>query len=177
MHVRRANYRAIWRRTVFSLGALFLAHMVMAGSASLNHPVSPSSDEIQWMTRPAAPQALSFVGHDHMRLHIGLLHTALRYGDAAKDILTGVKLVAAQTARIGHTSQHPSSLHRTTKGLMMMNTDLIIALCCTSSTRVLERVSSSFLYARSVHVLQHSTIHYFILSRSDDRPTASWNTV
>ena len=56
MHVRRANYRAaIWRQTVFSLGALFLAHMAMAGSANLNHPVSHSSDEIQWMTRPDAP--------------------------------------------------------------------------------------------------------------------------
>ena len=77
-HVRRANYRAaIWRRIVFSLGALFLAHMAMVGSASLNHPVTHSSDEILWMTRPAAPQASSFVGPDHMRLHIRLLHTAL----------------------------------------------------------------------------------------------------
>ena len=121
MHVRRANYwAAIWRQTVFSLGDLFLAHMAMAGSASLNHPVSHSSDEIQWMTRPAAPQASSFVGPDHMRLHIGLLHTAL-YVDAAKDILPGVKLVAAQTARISHTSQHPSSMHMKTKRLTMLH--------------------------------------------------------
>ena len=126
MHVRRANYRAaIWRRTVFSLRALFLAHMAMAGSASLNHPVTHSSDEILWMTRPAAQQASSFVGPDHMRLHIGLLHTAL-YVDAAKDILTGVKLVTAQAARISHTSQHPSSLHMKTKSLMMMNIDLML---------------------------------------------------
>ena len=111
-----------------------------------------------------------------MRLHIGLLHTAL-YVDATKDILTAVKLVAAQTARISHTSQHPSSLHMKTKRLMMMMSEhrSHVALCCTSSTRVLERGSSSFLYARSVHVLQHSTIHYCILS--DDRPTGSWNTV
>ena len=48
---------------------------------------------------------------------------------AAKDILTGVKLAAAcaQTARISHTSQHPSSLHMKTKaGLMVINIDLIL---------------------------------------------------
>ena len=101
--------------------------MAMAGSASLNHPVSHSSDEIQWMTRPAAPQASSLVGPDHMRLHIGLLYTAL-YVDAANDILTGVKLVAAQTARISHTSQHryPSSFNMKTKRLMMMKIDLML---------------------------------------------------
>ena len=124
-----------------------------------DYPASHFSVEIQWMTRPAAPQAL-------LNLIAGCTSgcpTQHCTSGCRKDILTEIKFVSAQTARISHTSKH-HSLHMMTKRLMVTLDLILPALCCTSSTRVLERVSSSFLFARSLHVLQHSAIYLSIFT-------------
>ena len=163
MHVRRANYQAaIWRRALH-LGALFLAHMAMASSASLNvemilQVISPLKSN-GWLV--LLPHRLCWTWSRAVA-HRVTPHSIVLV-DAAKDILTEMKFVSAQTARISHTSKH-HSLHMMTKRLMVTHDLILLALCWTSSTRVLERVSSSFLYARSLHVLQHSTIYLSIFT-------------
>ena len=61
MHVRRANYQAvIWRRALHPGSSLPGPHGYgwLCKPESGDDPASHSSVEIQWMTRPAAPQAL-----------------------------------------------------------------------------------------------------------------------
>ena len=112
MHVRRANYQAaIWRRALHPGSSLPGPHgygwlcMPECGE----DPTSHSSVVIQWMTRPAAPQALldlvtaSAVAHR-------VAPRSVADAAIAKDILTEMKFVSAQTARISHTSKH-HSLH------------------------------------------------------------------
>ena len=75
------------------------------------------------MTRPAAPQALLDLVKCGSSAHRVAPHSV---ADAAiaKDILTEMKFVSAQTARISHTSKH-HSLHTMTKRLVVTR-DLIL---------------------------------------------------
>ena len=148
---------------LFTLGALFLAHMAMAGSASLN------VEMILWVIPPLKSNGwLVLLSHklcwtcSSAVAHRVAPHS-INFVDDAKDILTEMKFFSAQTARISHTSKH-HSLHTMTTQAIDGDAWPHIALCCTSSTRVLERVSSSFLYTRSLRydVLQHSTIYFYL---------------
>ena len=109
---------------LFTLGALFLADMAMAGSASLN---------VEMILRVIPP--LKSKGRLVLLPHrlcwtwsSAVAHRVAPHSVAdaaiAKDTLTEMKFVSAQTARISHTSKH-HSLHTMTKRLMMTH-DLIL---------------------------------------------------
>ena len=103
MHVRRANYQAaIWRRALHPAGALFLAHMAMAGSASLNVEmileVIPPLKSNGWLV--LLPHRLCWTW-SCAAAHRVAPHSVV---DAAKDIFTEMKFVPPQTARISLTS-------------------------------------------------------------------------
>ena len=78
MHVRRANYQAaIWRRARHPGSSLPGPHGYgwLCKPECGDDPASHSSVEIQWMTQSCCPTG--FVGPGQVRLHFGLLHTAL----------------------------------------------------------------------------------------------------
>ena len=128
MHVRSANYQAaIWRRALHPGSSLPgpYGYGWLCKPECGDDPTCHSSVEIQWMTRPAAPQALLDLvkcGHSAHDCHRVAQHSVI---DAAiaKDILTEMKFVSAQTARISHSKHH--SLHTMTKQLMVTH-DLIL---------------------------------------------------
>ena len=107
---------------LFTLGVLFLAHMAMAGSASLNVEmilrVIPPLKSNGWLV--LLPHRLCWTWSSAVA-HRVAPHSVV---DAAKEILTEMKFVSAQTARISHTSKH-HSLHTMTKRLMVTH-DLIL---------------------------------------------------
>ena len=155
MHVWRANYQAAiygpWSSRPGPHGYGWLCKPECG-----DDPTSHSSVEIQWMT-PAAP---GFVGPGQERVAHRVAPHSVADAAIAKDNLTEMKFVSAQTARISHTSKH-HSLHTMTKRLVVTH-DHILYCVVLLRLECWKECSSSFLYTRSLHALQHSTIYLSI---------------
>ena len=74
-----------------------------------------------------------------------------------------------------HQSTSNCSLHMKTKRLMAMNIDLILHCVVLLQLECWKESAHHSCMLDQYMLVQHSTIHYCILS--DDRPTGSWNTV
>ena len=151
---------------LFTLGALFLAHMAMAGSASLNvemilRAIPPLKSNGWLVLLPHTLLDLVKCGCTHSVAE--LLHTALQMSQLQRTFWLKWSLFLHKLRE----SVTPVNTIRCTRWPSdwwwpMTSSLYSIALCCTSSTRVLARVTPSFAYTRSLHVLQHSTMYLSI---------------
>ena len=164
MLVRRANYwAAIWHRTLQPGSSIPAPHGYAwpCKPECGDDPASHSSVEIQWMTCPAAPQAsfdLITCGCTS-----GCSTQCCRCGKGHFDWSEACRCTNCENQPHQSTSKFVARDGQAIDAIMVMNINLIwhcvvlLQLECWK-----ESAHHSCISARSVHVLQHSTIHLSI---------------